>query len=223
MGCGASAAQKGEGAPSLNQFFLEFQKYTDEELVDLMKYCEEKDQEKLEAMKAMIRAKREAFDKVAARLLKESFDHHDISGDGVLSEEESKRVFEHIVEEKSERDATMAKSEQRRIMAAELGLQRGFFKKEDIKNEEEVQKGAENIIKEDFKAKVGEIEERMKRNLADYRANKAERDKVAFEVMDTSNDGRIVKKEFLAAFEAGSELNKKLMAALGLNIELEDK
>merc|ERR1719253_2237903 len=40
-------------------------------------------------MKAMIKAKREAFDKVADRLLKESFDHHDISGDGVLSEDES--------------------------------------------------------------------------------------------------------------------------------------
>merc|ERR1719253_112190 len=174
-------------------------------------------------MKAMIKAKREAFDKVADRLLKESFDHHDISGDGVLSEEESKKVFEHLVEEKSERDATMAKSEQRRIMAAELGLQRGFFKKEDIKNEEEVQKGAENIVKEEFTAKISEIQKRMERNLADYRANKAERDKVAFEVMDTSNDGRIVKKEFLSAFEAGSEINQKLMAALGLNIELEDK
>lgn len=223
MGCGASAPQKGEGAPSLNQFFLEFQKYTDEELDDLRKYCECKDAEKEQAMKAMIKAKREAFDKVADRLLKESFDHHDISGDGVLSEEESKKVFEHLVEEKSERDATMAKSEQRRIMAAELGLQRGFFKKEDIKNEEEVQKGAENIVKEEFTAKISEIQKRMERNLADYRANKAERDKVAFEVMDTSNDGRIVKKEFLSAFEAGSEINQKLMAALGLNIELEDK
>jgi len=42
------------------------------------------------------------------------------------------------------------------------------------------------------------------------------RDKAAFAVLDTSSDGRIQKKEFLAAFDSTSDVYEAFLTALGL-------
>lgn len=221
MGCGASA-KKGEGSPSLNEYFEKLREFSEEEILSLdeLKVLRSEGKvEECEALNKKIAANRQAFVKVREKLLKDSFDHHDISGDGILSEDESSIVFQHITEEKRGHDKILALIEVRRELAFELGMSKKAFQNMEIPNKEQIQKRIEDDkadIKKEAARERAHIEEDMNKALADYQANKVARDKVAFGILDASGNGRIEKKEFLAAFDPTSEVHDKFMDALGL-------
>lgn len=218
MGCGASA-KKGEGAPSLNEYFEKLREFVSEEIENLTKLNKaqkDKNVEEVTLINTRIKANRGAFKKVREKLLADSFNHHDISGDGILSEDESKLVFTHITEEKRGHDKVLADDEVRRELAFDLGQSRKLFDGIDIPNEEEIRKKIESEEKAEATRQRADIEKDMKKALEDYQANKAARDKVAFAILDASGNGRIEKKEFLAAFDPTSEVHDKFMGALGL-------
>merc|ERR1719189_2193653 len=48
-----------------------------------------------------------------------------------------------------------------------------------------------------------------------YRANKAAHDTAAFKLLDVNGDGTLQLSEFLAAFEPGTDMNQRLLVALG--------
>lgn len=218
MGCGASA-KKGEGSPSLNQYFKELKEYTANEIKDLNELAALTADGKTDEVKTKsteITAKQEAFKKVRDRLLKDSFDHHDVSSDGILSKEESSKVFDHLTEESRGHDAALAKAEERRLLAVDLYMSKRMAG--DAKADSAQVKEYAKMSQEETKAAIANIEKQMQDALADYRANKAKRDEVAFLVLDKTRDGRIQKVEFLAAFDPENEVHGTFMAALGLVI-----
>lgn len=218
MGCGASA-KKGEGSPSLNEYFQELRQFTEEEIENLEKLeVLEKSKKTEEAvqLRTKIKASRQAFKKVRERLLKDSFDHHDVSGDGILSEEESSTVFTHITQEKREHDKILALVEVRKELAHDLGMSKRAFENMDIPNEETIRKKCEDAEKDEAKRQKADIQKALDKALEDYRLNKVARDKVAFGILDQSKNSRIEKKEFLAAFDPTSEIHEQFMEALGL-------
>merc|ERR1719335_272530 len=66
------------------------------------------------------------------------------------------------------------------------------------------------------KTALGEVEGKIANVIAEYKANKPEKDAAIFKVMDTSGDGSIQLEEFIACFEPESEKNKEMMVALGM-------
>lgn len=219
MGCGASA-KKGEGAPSLNEYFQQLRQFTEEEIESLEQLDRlQKDPNKTEEVAQLmtkIKASRQAFKKVRDNLLKDSFDHHDVSGDGILSEAESSTVFTHITEEKREHDKILCLIEVRKELAHDLGMSKKVFENIEIPNEEAIKKKCDEEEKAEARRQKEDIQKNLDKALDDYRANKVARDKVAFGILDQSKNGRIEKKEFLAAFDPTTEIHEKFMEALGL-------
>lgn len=172
--------------------------------------------EEVSQLMVTLKADRSAFVKVRNKLLSDSFDHHDISNDGILSEAESTLVFEHITQEKRDHDKILSLIEVRRELAFDLGMSKQIFENIDIPNEEAIRKKLEEEEKAEAKRQKDDIEKALSKALEDYRANKEARNKVAFGVLDASKNGRVEKKEFLAAFDPTSDIHDKFMDALGL-------
>lgn len=219
MGCGASASRKGEGAPNLQMYFQELEKFTNlelQELEEVSKLQSKGDVAAIIEKQKSIKANRTAFKVTAEKLLNSCFDHHDVSGDGILSKEESANLFGYIVAENSDYLSTMAKAETRRMLAEDLGMSKKMFDKYDIEDEEVVRKKLEEGKKAEAKRNMADIDAGMKKAIESYKAEKLVRDKAAFAVLDTSSDGRIQKKEFLAAFDSTSDVYEAFLTALGL-------
>jgi len=167
MGCGASASQKGEGAPNLQMYFQELETFTDleiQELDEVRKLHATDDVAAIIEKQKSIKANRTAFKVTAEKLLHASFDHHDVSGDGILSKEESANVFANIVAENSGYLSTMAKAEERRILAEDLGMSKKMFDKYDVEDEESVRKKLEDAKKAEAKRNMADIDAAMKKS-----------------------------------------------------------
>merc|ERR1712228_1050623 len=74
-------------------------------------------------------------------------------------------------------------------------------------------------MKKQCSEQVKEAVEKLKKDTAeaidDYKSNKAERDKAAFEVIDVGKDGQLQEAEVVAALLPGDPKNDALLQALG--------
>lgn len=240
MGCGASGAkpesaasagsveeggpQRGVGSPYLHEYLAlasahavaEIERATgDPERLGRIAF----DSEEEKKFEAECQQGAEEFAKKSEGLLGKSFDHHDVKCDGVLSQEESKLLFDHLVNEKSSADLALAHFAGQAIMRAQMKemigearTKRGSQYAATATKEDRVQ------LNDDFKARKAELKEKMAAAVEAYRNDKPARDAAAFKVLDYGRDGMIQKKEFIAAFEIGSPTNTQLKEALGLDI-----
>lgn len=226
MGCGASTAKAADapaeqsaGQASMEMYFQELKKFTDEEmktLCEIEKLKPTGDAAGIVKKQTEMKANRGAFKVTADRLLTECFKAGDVTGDGFLSKEESAKVFAIIVDEKADYLTIMASEEQRRVLATELGMAKKVFDKYDVQDEAAVKKQIEDEAKSEVKRSADEIDKGMKAALANYKAQKTGRDKAAFAVLDKSGDGRVNKKEFEAAFDTTTDTYEAFLTALGL-------
>jgi len=226
MGCGAGTAkavdapaEQSAGQASMEMYFQELKKFTDDEmktLLEIEKLKAKGDAAGIVKKHTEVKANRGAFKVTADRLLIEVFQAGDASGDGFLEKEESAKVFANIVDEQAEYITIMVNEEQRRMLATELGMAKKVFDKYDVQDEEAVKKQIEDESKSEAKRSADEIDKGMKAALANYKAQKTGRDKAAFAVLDKSGDGRINKKEFQAAFDTTTDTYEAFFTALGL-------
>lgn len=159
------------------------------------------------------------FKKKTEGFLSKSFDHHDVAGDGVLSPAESKVFFGHLVSQQSKGDLALVKLAGQRIhrenirkLIAENNKKFGPEMAANLTKEERMK------MQDDFKQQKADLDAKMQAAIDSYKVNKDGRDAKAFEALDVAKDGKISKSEFLAAFEEGSDTNKRLTAALGLDV-----
>jgi hypothetical protein len=218
---GAEVDQGTKGKQSMEMYFQELQKFTKAEMKTLKEIealnREGKKEEAADKQKDLT-TDRTAFGVTSQRLLKEVFDFGDSDSDETLSPEESKKVFEYIVDEKADYISVIMESETRRSVAHQLGLSRRFMevmKMDEAEMTEEL-KAEKKLLEMQAAKDSAEVEKSMKEALDNYKAQKHSRDKKAFEVLDTGKDGRISKKEFMAAFDPSSDTYKKFLEALGL-------
>jgi Ca2+-binding EF-hand superfamily protein len=215
----------------LNEYFDKQREFTDEEIKDLKQLAALKKKAKKDPGAAaeakvvytQLQSKRQAFVKVRIQLLTDSFKHHDKSGDGKLSEEESKIVFTHITQEKRGHDQVLANECVRKELMADLGMNKLVFEAVNIPSEDEIKKQYDTEEKAEAEMQYDDVKKKVDQLLADYTKNKEARDRAAFMVLDKSRDGRINKKEFLEAFDPTSPLHVAFMSALGLNSDVEVK
>lgn len=229
MGCGASAddgPKKGEGTPYLDQYFDELAKFADGEVTQALNDPDALvdtllDLQKEEKYMAGVKERTEAFTKQTQGLLSQSFDHHDIKGDGVLSKEESAKLFENFVNGKSESDKKLVKSSGNKVFKAQIAAIIAEAKKDgDAAYASKVTAEDRKRMSDNFKMSRARLDTQMKAAVEAYRKDKKNRDAAAFAVLDVSKEGSINKKEFLAAFEEESEKHSEFMAALGFEITL---
>lgn len=198
-------------------YFQLLEQFSDDELIDLIEMESLKakgDFAGVSAMQTTTKAKRTAFKVEADKLLRECFDASDESQDGVLSKEESAKMFAAIVDVQGKFLPILVKEEQRRILSHELGFSKAMFTTYDIANEEAVRKQVEDDAKSEAKRNSEAIDKLVKDALADYKAQKQSRDAAAFKVLDKSGDGQVIKKEFMAAFNPDSEICEAFRGAL---------
>lgn len=215
-----AASLGAEGGDSLEMYFQELKKFTDQEMKDLeeMDKLLKKDDSLKEVQQKQIEIKgnRGSFKVTAGRLLNECFSAWDTTGDGFLGPDESAKAFAFVIDEKAEYLGTMAKQEQSRMLADTLGLSAAMFDKFDCDDEAAVKAKLEEDKKAEAKRTGEEIDKAMVAAIEDYKKNKDIRNKVAFAVLDRSSDGRINKKEFMQAFDTTTPVYDQFLTALGL-------
>jgi len=203
----------------LEMYFQELQKFTEQELKDLKEAAalrKKKDSAGVVKLNTEIKANRGAFKVKGDGLLKDCFEAADTSEDGYLTKEEAAKLFNTLVAEQGEYLGIMAKAEQRRMLARELGMSKKMFAMYDVEDEEAVKKQMEDDAKEDARKGAEEIDKAMQEALANYKAQKKSRDAAAFKILDKTGDGRVEKKEFLAVFDSTSDIYEAFLTALGL-------
>eukprot|EP00927_Polykrikos_kofoidii_P047245 TRINITY_DN4135_c1_g1_i1.p1 TRINITY_DN4135_c1_g1~~TRINITY_DN4135_c1_g1_i1.p1 ORF type:complete len:284 (-),score=86.52 TRINITY_DN4135_c1_g1_i1:136-987(-) len=176
-----------------------------------------------EADMAAIMSKQEEAKVEFVSLLEQSFDHHNTEGTGVLSPEEAQIFFSNLVAESGGFMQNIAITCMRTMSMTMLT--------QVIAQMDEASAGDDNMtpeakaavkmqvisgMKEGMQAEIGQLKASIELQIADYKANKEERDAAAFKVLDSSGNGTIEKEEFKEAFTPETEKNNQLMEALGL-------
>jgi Ca2+-binding EF-hand superfamily protein len=188
---------KADAAPYLAEYFEAVTKYSKKQYTAIMELVQgnsdEHDKLSLEADNLL---------KKALPALRESFNRHDRSGTGVLDREEASVFFSNVVS----LQGPFVEMATHMVVKASLQM---FAK---LCND---QCPRENEKKLNEKKRV--IEETVARQIIEYKANKAARDKAAFKVVDLSGHGTINFREFTSALTPDDELNTKFLLALGLH------
>merc|ERR1719359_2018231 len=81
-------------------------------------------------------------------------------------------------------------------------------------------KAMKQQMEEQQKQQLDSINKMLDELVAEYKADEVSRNKAAFQVLDSSGDGKLQKVEVITALVPGSEKNKELMNALGLGEEV---
>jgi len=220
MGCGASTGVKAE-APYLAQYFAAVGKFGKSEIASATKMLQTGDMfdlEKIGAHQAAAEARASNFKEQTQGLLEKSFDHHDKSGDGVLDPTESQLFFSHLVDLKTGSDIAMANWSGKKTVDAGIKMAEMMTKMMGGKLSSEDKK----TIKENASRELQALEDNMNKAVDNYKADKENKDKQAFALLDVSKDGKLQKKEFMAAFDVleGSKQGG-IFDALGLNVAVQ--
>lgn len=216
MGCGASTA-----APYLKKYFASVEKFAKDELDQAMKMMggdpmammfDPQGRAKMQKMQEESIARAKKFKDDAISLLEQSFAHHDKNNSDVLEVEESKLFFSNLVDLQTGSIEALAR------MSIKIAVDGGVKAMAAL-----MDKAQANEVKKEMKAQATEglkdLEDKIKKAVEAYKADKENKDKAAFAMLDVNKDGKLQKKEFLAAFDVvdGSK-SGELLKALGLDV-----
>lgn len=216
MGCGASAATE---SPYLFKYFAAIENAAKREFEtteELMESGALLDPLKRSNYKQRVLLSRQALEEETDRLLDSSFDHHDKSGDGILSPTESRVFFSHLVNVKVGSDKAFAAWSLNVTIEAGIEAIEKFTKRLghtlSSKDKDEIKKQSVQALRD--------LKDQMNQAIADYEADKENRDRKAFDLIDVNKDGMLQKKEFIAVFDVlNGSRQAVLFKVLGFTIE----
>lgn len=212
MGCGASVGP----SPSIDKYFRTLQKLntdylksgvTDPMVVMAAMFDEAKQRE----LKAKEDAHNQSLIKQLTPFIEKSFDEHNTSvRDDQLDAIESELWFSHYVYYKAKHDeAMMIVAEKAGNDAALKALKMmGPLPSEFTADFKKQMKEKLERAKEQFKTMMVRLQE-------EYKANQSERNAAARKVLDSNDDGKIVKAEIVAALLPGNPKSDEFLTALG--------
>jgi len=154
--------------------------------------------------------------------LQKSFKRHAVKGNDILDREEAAAFFKHLVEENIHFVKAYTASISMKSIETSVGMGAGILEAmadsdEDKAAFQDFQNAIRAGCEEGVKASVQMIEEAMKQQMADYLANRAERNAAAFKIMDKNEDGTLQLAEIEEILLAEMDSDKALafMEALG--------
>lgn len=188
-----SADDAKAAAPFLAEYHTKIEAKMMEDMKDGLNLAALKDNPE-EAKKYWLKYKEgwQAFWEENKVLLEKSFKRHDTAGNDVLSKEEAAVFFKNLMVQWMDMGMVWAG-----MMVPEGGTE------------------------EETKAAIEAAKVEVQKKKDNYAANKADFDAAGFKVLDVNDDGTLQLKEFLAAFEPGSQKSIDFKVALGVNTQEE--
>jgi hypothetical protein len=217
MGCGASSYP---AAPYLCKYYNAVEAYAKDEMkrafdmVDGGNLFDMMDPVKMNKMQEEAAQREKKFKEETTGLLEKSFEFHDKNAELGLDQTESKAFFSHLVDLSSGFEKAIA------AWSCKVGIEKGMKAMQAMAS----MMGGGSVTAEQKKAmkdaaakNVKDFHEKIDKAVAEYKKDKDNRDKKAFELLDVNKDGKLLKNEFLAAFDVDGSKNSALIDALGLN------
>lgn len=175
-------------------------------------------------------------------LVTKSFEYHDLDGNGVLDPEEADIFFAHFMEKQSQHIEKMGAymvpflativwaSKQQEIekqVGAQFEEQGVQMSKEELqrKVKESIEKmGVQQKIKEgveaQYRPKVEELMQKVKKFHEEYKQQREERNKKIFALLDVNKDGTLQIDEVLSGIDTGGDTYKEVMKILGISADI---